>query len=431
MMMKLKHILLIVLCFTANSLFSQEKLSLTLDEAVDYALEHNLNMTNAELAVQEAEKRIWETTAQGLPQVDATLDYSNFLGAEMEFRFDENMPPMRQRFNSTSNFQVTASQLIFSGSYLVGLQTAKLYKSMAEVQRESSELNIKEAVIQAYFLALMAERSEGIAAQNLVNLNDIFEKTEAMVNAGIADLYDLDQLDVQRSQVEQALKSAERQQEIAYNLLRIQLGIEAEWAIELNEDLESLLASLGPENPETASIAENLDYQLMKSQEEMAEKQLDLQKMSYLPTISAFYSYTEKILKPELDFSPKSILGVQANIPIFSSGMRKSRVDQARIQLETQRNNLTLLEDQLSILEKQQRFELTNAKEQFEIQKKNIEVSKSVYENYKRKYEHGLASSLDLTTANNNYLQAESAYLNAAIQLLDAQTALRKLYNRL
>lgn len=409
---------------------AQQKISISLEEAVEYALEHNLAMENADLAVREAELKIWETTAQGLPQIDAAVDYSNFMGAEMSFSFQEDAPPMTRKFESTSNAQLTVGQLIFSGSYLVGLQSAKLYKELSVIQNEMTGLDIKASVINSYYLALIAERSKEIVGKNLDNLRDIYTKTESMVNVGILDKYDLDQLSVQMAQVEQALKSAERQQEISYNMLRIQLGVDGDTGLELTNSLSEVFEDHAG-NPLDGSLAENLELQLMNSQGKAVEKQLDLEKMAYLPTLSAFYSHTEKILKPEFDLSPKNVIGLQMSIPIFSSGMRKARVDQAKIRLETQRNNMSLMEDQLEIQEKQLMYNLANAREQYQIQRKNIEVSRSVYENFNRKYEHGMASSLDLTTANNNYLQAESGYISAMLQLLDAETALMKLYNRL
>lgn len=429
--MKIKSIALaMVFLYAATAGQAQEKLSLSVEEAVEYALKNNLTMDNARLAVSEANRKIWETTAQGLPQLDATVDYSNFLGAEMEFSFDENMPPMVRKFNPTSNLKFTASQLIFSGSYLVGLQTAKLYKELTEVQFRQSGLNLRESVRKSYYLALMAERSKDIVQRNLSNLDETYQKTEALVRVGIADKYDLDQLEIQRSMVGQSVKAADRQLETSYNMLRAQLGLNADADLELTDSLENILNEVN--NATVAvSIAENLDYQLMKSQEEISKKQVGLEKAALLPSVAGFYSYTEKILKPEVDFSPKSILGIQVTVPIFSSGMRKSRIDQANIRLQTTRNNISLLEDQLEIQERQLRFDLANAQEQYEIRKRNIEVAKNVYENFERKYAQGMASSLDLTTANNNYLQAESGYIQTAMQLLDAGTALLKLYNGL
>jgi outer membrane protein len=129
--------------------------------------------------------------------------------------------------------------------------------------------------------------------------------------------------------------------------------------------------------------------------------------------------------------TPPNLIGLQMSIPIFSSGMRKAKLDQAKIEYKTTLNNKGLLIDQLMILEKQYRFNLNTTIEQYESQKNNVEVSKRVFNNINLKYQQGLVSSLDLTTANNNYLQAETNYISSLMQLLNAQLALDKLLNRL
>ena len=153
--------------------------------------------------------------------------------------------------------------------------------------------------------------------------------------------------------------------------------------------------------------------------------------MGYLPTVTGFYSRTEKILRPDFDMTPPNLLGFQMNVPIFTSGSRKSKVDQAKINYETTMNNMDLLTDQLLIQEKQFRYNLRSGMELYESQKENVEVSKRVYDNINLKYQQGLVSSLDLTTANNNYLEAESGYINALVQLLNAKLELDKLLNNL
>jgi len=166
---------------------------------------------------------------------------------------------------------------------------------------------------------------------------------------------------------------------------------------------------------------------MLEVQENLTEKQLDLQKANYLPTITGFYNFTKKLLKPAFDMSPAHMVGLQMNIPIFSSGERRSRIRQAKIDLETMQNNKTLLEEQLDIQYEQLQFNLRSAVETYENQKTNVEVSREVYQNLRRKYEQGMISGLELTTADNNYLQSESAYLNSIMEVLKAQKELETL----
>ncbi len=369
----------------------------------------------------------------GLPQINASLDYSNFMGASIEISFAEGAPPTLIPFKPTSNLAVTVGQLIFSGNYIVGLQAARIYKELAKSGYEKTELDIKQQVASSYYTVLVAERSYEIIMQNLENMRDVYEKTNAMYGVGIAEATDVDQMAVQVTTMENAANASERQIELSYNLLRLQLGVDAATEIALTESMDEILLRVDFESTlvHEFDINGNIDYQMMNTQQLLSQKQVSLAKMNYLPTVSGFYSRTEKILRPDFDMTPPNVIGVQMSIPIFSSGSRKSQVDLAKINHETAMNNKELITDQLLIQEKQLRFNLRSGMEQYESQKKNVEVSKRVYDNINLKYEQGLVSSLDLTTANNNYLQSETGYITALMQLLNAQLELDKLLNKL
>jgi len=407
----------------------KETLILNLSAAKDYALKYNRDVQNAGLAIDEANSQVWETLASGLPQVSANVDYTDYLGHEFFFPGSTEGVPN----NPTSFLNVNVSQLLFSGSYIVGLQSAKLYKAMIEKNAEKSELDVKEQVSTAYFNILLAERSKEILTRNLENVRDLYRNTEAMYKVGVSELTDVDQLSIQVTMLENSLRRTDRQVDMAYDLLRLQLGVDPEQSIELTQSLDDFLEMFDFYNAlaQPFDLNTNVDYQLMQSQEEITSKQVSLQKMEYLPTLSANYVRTEKIKAANFDMQPNNILQLNLNIPIFSSGIRKSKVNQAKIQLETLRNNKAQLENALLIQERQARLNLNTALEQYQSQKQNVDVAYRVFENINRKFQHGLVSSLDLTTANNNYLSAESEYIQSMLQVLDTHTTLEKLFNNL
>ena len=415
------------------SVNSQDRLLLNLEEAIEYALEYNLTLKNAGLEIDEATENVRKTLATGLPQLSASIDYSNFLGAEMEFRFSDEAPPTTISFVPTSNLQLSMGQLIFSGNYIVGLQIANMYKKATETRYKKSEQDIKEQVSKTYYLVLVSKKNREISENNLKNIRDIYDKTKPMADVGIVEKTDIDQLYVQVSMIENLLISAEAQLEMSYNILRLHLGVGADKNIELTESLEDILNKINFENNlvQPFSINNNLDYQLLQSHQRIFEKQVSLEKMSLLPTVTGFYNYTEKILKPKFDISPKNIVGININIPIFSSGMRRASIKQAQINMLSGMNNMDLLEQQLLINEKQLKYNLKIALQQYKNQKKSAEVSKKVYENIKLKYQQGVVSSLDLTTANNNYITSEANYIRSLMNLLEADVALGKLYSNL
>lgn len=425
---------IVSLCFlvTGFSFYAgaQADIQLSLEDARNYALEYNKNLANAGLAVNEAGERLKETIAQGLPQLNATVDYSNFFGSKATLGA---MPGFEIEFNPTSNLGVSVGQLLFSGSYIVGIQTARLFREVTETSLEKTELEIRAQVTQAYYLVLVSKESSGIIQANLENMQELLEKTRALVDAGVAEELDYDQLSVQSGMLADAVRASERQVELSMNMLRLQMGMPADQGFVLTDQLADIVgrSDFRGKLVKAFSINENPDFRLLSLQSGLAEKQIKLQRAAYLPTVSGFYSYTEKLLKPEFDITPKHVIGLNVSIPIFSSGVRQSKVNQAKINLEIAGNQLDLLSQQLLIQEKQLRYNLTNAIDQYESQLANLEVARRVYNSLNNKYQQGMVSSLDMVTANNNYLQAENSYISSLMQLMDAQVALETLLNTL
>jgi outer membrane protein TolC len=410
-----------------------EVLRLSLQEAQKHAIEYNWQVENARLDMAGAEKRIWESVATGLPQIDAMMDYTNFMGADIIFRFDESLPPQTIPFKPTSNLVFTVNQLIFSGNYIVGLQAAKVYKLLTERNYEKSEIDIKQQVANSYYLVLISERTLEIIEQNLANMRKTYENTKAMARVGIAENTDADQLEVSVTMLENSVRSTERQIELYYNMLRFQLGLDINAEIMLTERLDEILDRVNFRAVLNQSfyLENHIDYRIISTQEDLNSKQLGLEVMNYLPSINGFYSHQEKILKPNFDMQPKNMIGLTMNVPIFSSGMRQARVAQARINLEKTQNTKSLVEEQLLLQEKQFRFNLRNALERYESQKQNVEVARRVLNSFNLKFQQGILTSLDLTVANDNYLQAENNLITSIMELLNADLELEILLNNL
>ena len=165
----------------------------------------------------------------------------------------------------------------------------------------------------------------------------------------------------------------------------------------------------------------------MKTQEEINKKLMALEKWNFAPTLAGYYNYNAKILTTGFDMTPNNMAGLTLAVPIFSSGMRKARVDQARIDYDMAQLNKSILEDQLNLQEKQYRYNLQSSLENYNTQSENVEVAQSVYDSYRRKFEQGMATSLELTQANSNYLNAESNYLSAIMEVMNAKLQLDNL----
>ncbi len=455
-----------------------DELILNLQEAIDYAISYNKILKKSRLTVERSRASIWEAISQGLPQVDGSVDYMTYFNYELEFSFGSGgdfdftqdqlqqalnqtidafpgttpidiyrhtagnyydgtlqsmMPPSTILMSDQSTASLRVSQLIFSGQYIVGIQTAKLVRLISEQTLEFDELKIKESVINAYYLVLITEESLAILKQNLENLNETLDLTRAMFNAGMSEKTDVDQIRITVNQLENSKNALERNLELNYNLLRFQLGLEAFEELRLTDQLESLFTGLQPETALALpfTIENNVNFQIMKSQEEINKKLLEIEQWNYAPTLAGFYTYNSKILTTGFDMTPNHLAGLSLAVPIFSSGMRKARVDQARIDYDMARINRSILKDQLNLQEKQYKFNLQNSLENYYTQQDNVDVAQSVYDSYRRKFEQGMATSLDLTLANGNYLDAESNYLIAIMDVMNAKLQLDILMNNL
>ncbi len=409
---------------------SQDILTLSLMDARTYALDHNKNMINSGYAITKAQQALREAIANGLPQLEASADYTNSLGAKISIRFQEGMPAAEIDIKPQSNFYLNLNQLIFSGNYIVGIQLAKLSKELTAIGHQKTELEVISAVSDAYYAVLLTDALVAILQKNVENLQDLYQKSEPMLRVGVMEQTDLDQLFVQLNALQNTKSSAERQAELAKNLLRLQLGASIETELVLSDELTQLMEDASVESIllDEFKLSTNVDFRLMQQQEVLSKKMIDMKRANALPTLVAFYRYTYKLIKPDFDMSPPNMLGLQLQIPLFSSGMRHAQTQQAVIDLKTTENQKALLEDQLRMSEKQLRFNLVNAIETYETQLTNIEVSRRVYQNLKLKYQQGMLSGMELINADNNYLRAESDYINSMMQVLNARLQLEKLY---
>jgi len=434
MTMKEKFVLFLSLLMVLSSWgTAQQKQTFDLSGAKKQAIQYNRMLKNSSYAVDKAQYQLKEAIAAGLPQISSTLNYSNALGAKLSIRFDPNAPATEIPIKPTSQFNLQVGQLLFSGSYFVGLELAKLGKTLTEKNYEKTEQDVLAQVTGSYYLVLVSGELLYLMNKNVTNLEEVYRKTEAMVKVGILEKTDLDQLGVQIAALQNAVSNAGRQLELAKNMFRLQLGLEVGQDFELTNTLEQVMGMVkGALNTQPLfDLTMNKDYQLVELQEQMSVKQVKMQNSAYLPTLTGYYSRTEKIIKPNFDMSPKNMLGANLSIPIFSGGQRKAKVDQAKIDLETIRNTKAFMAEQLQIQEKQLQYNLKSANETYLNQLKNLDVAKSVYDNLKRKFDQGMISGLELVSADNNYVKAQTDYISSVYQVLQATVELDKINGKL
>lgn len=402
-------------------------LNLSFDEAVNMAIERNRTLQNASLDVKKAEAAKWEAIATMLPQVSGSLSYSSNLNYAMELMGQKITMPSSGQLGIQAAIAVSAAQIIST-------QIGKISVDMANISREQSEQEITNQVRILYYSALVSGQTQELLAKNLESLQKLYEYSQNAVNVGAAEQVDADQIMVQVATMETTLSSSKRSMEMVYNSMRLFLNIDVDQEIVLTQTIDDLLSI-----PNAMALIEedlvlenNYAYQLVSQSAKLTKKQVDLAGWAYAPSLSAFYQYTGKKNFGEARFNMTvpHTLGLSLSIPIFSSGQRYKALQGAKIAHEKQMNTLADTEMSLKIQHRQLKYNLTSAMERLETQKKNVEVSQRVFDNISLKYEHGYSSSMDVTTSGTNLISAQSGYVQALLEFVNAQIELEKLLNK-
>jgi len=324
---------------------------------------------------------------------------------------------------------ITASQIIFSGAYLVGLQTSKVFKSLSEIAITKSEYDLKQNVSNAYYLVLIAEENVKVLDSTYQNTNKLLTELEAINKVGLIEETDVDQIRITTNTILNALDMLKRQSEIAKNLLKFQMGMDIYADVQLTEDINSMIEveRIAAMLLQKYDVKSQPDYMLIESQEKLAGLNVKLNKSAFLPDITAFYTHDENSNDKALSFTPPDMIGVGMTIPIFSSGSRIVKLKQAKLQLYKMQNTKSMLEQSLLLDYEQSKNACLNAMDKFNTQKETINLSKKIYDRTLIKYKEGISSSMDLTQVQNQYLSAQSNYFNAMLELLNANAKLSKL----
>jgi len=468
--MKLVKLLLIVFglsIFIFRSYTQTENVFFfTLGEAQEFALENNKQIQSSKIDLEIAEKKIWETTAIGLPHFDINANYqhlfdlpefgfpvSGFIGEPLyddinrPESFNESSPdglegisqyyyegpkfPLGSKDNTIIDF--VFSQLIFSGEYIVGLQASKVYKRLSEQNLVKSEIDIKQEVANSYLLILVTGVNLSILEESLGIVKQTHKEVELMFQNGFIEEMDVDQLLLNVKKIESLLLSIKNQKRIADKILKFQLGIDFEKKVILKDSINNIIV-LNDLNLVTSTgfdIDNNINYQLITTQENLALLNLKRERYKVLPTISGFYQHEKQTDEAEFNFMPKDIVGVSLNFPIFSSGQRATRISQASLELQKTKLAKEQVKQSLIMEYDRSRNDFLLAGKNYLINKENLELSKNIFDKTAIKYKQGMASSMELSQANNQYLESNTTFINSLYNLFIKKVKLDKINSNL
>lgn len=444
-MKQIKTIALSALFVTAiNSIYAQVSESFTLLDAKEYALNNHNNIKNATYDVEIARLKVVETRGMGLPQIDGSASFQNFINIPVQVvpasTFNpaagpDDLMEFRMGTDYSSSATIKVNQLIFNGSYIVGLQAASLYKKVQETSVLSTKEDVLFNVIQAYELAAVAKENLVFVDSMVFLTEQLVDKQENYLDLGMMVKQDLDQTKYALASVKNGQLSAKLQYENALEMLKLAMGYPMNQDIEINETTEDLASK---EHVSAGSITNNINYQLMTQQIDLNSLNVRNYQFSQLPSLYGFFQHTYNAYRSEFNFFdtdlkwyPQTLWGIQLNVPIFSGLQRHAQVQQAKVELMKSETSLEQLESGLRFQELQAQNKLLSAKSTYTLNKENVDLARTIYDNTIAKQEVGKATSIEVTQAQNQYISAQSQYLASLLEIFNAKRELDKIYNNI
>ncbi|MFY0643787.1 MAG: TolC family protein [Bacteroidia bacterium] len=439
-----------------SALAGAQELSLSLDEAIAKAMEHNPELNNAQLDVESSEAKVKEVLSTGLPQVNGNVNFTHNLEIPTSVLpdfispsvygvlFAENLLPSKDiqigsfpaQFGVPYSMQATVglNQLVFDGTYFLGLKAASEFVKINELIASKSEIDVREGVMKAYYMALISEQNLIQLDKSLTNLEKVEAETKAMYEAGFAEKLDHDRIILSVSTLKVNINNLKMQSELALKLLLNAIGLDVNQDVSLTTSLPefnstNFNASYGAD----LSAANRIEFQMLEQQQLLNSLSLKRYKMGYIPSIylnanMGYNTFAQDGSIGDLgaEWFPLASYGLNLNIPIFDGLYKKAKSDQVKIDIMKTDNSIAQLTNGINLEVAQSRSVYINALQNMELQKNNMELAESIYNTTTIKFKEGVGSSFEMVQAESDLTTANTNYLNALYQLNIAKISLDK-----
>jgi len=430
--------------FFSSSLDAQESIqNFSLEEAQQYAIENGFSNRTATKEVEKSERIVEETISTGLPQISGSGSYQQFLQTPTQLIPGSSVGRQEEFvevfFGTEQNMglEIRAEQLIFDGSYFVGLQASKVFLELSKNDRQKTIYETRQMVTQAYGAVLVGKENVNILKKNVENREKNYRETKALFENGFLEEQDKDQMQLLLSSAKNAYENSIRQAEISLNQLKLIMGLPLEKEINLTDKLQDLLQLQIQADYEAGELdlKKHIDYRIVNTQEQASQLLLKQQKSFYLPRLTAFYSYQQNSFSNEFNFFsdarwfPTQLIGLNLNVPLFSGFGRLRRTQQAKIELEQVEIAKEQVSARLEVESQQAKSDYAFAISQYQTAKENKALAESIFQKTTIKYQEGISSSLELTQANNQLIESQGNYINAALQLINAKANYDRAFN--
>ena len=430
--MKYNYLILIFCLFyviPAKAQLTDSITKFSLQEAIDYAQSHQSSILNASIDKEIAKNTVKRTIGIGLPQLNGNVNFQDFLKIPTNLLPGEifgkpgTQIPVQFGVQYQSSYGLELSQLLFDGSYLVGLQASKTFKELSNKNLKRSRIETAVGVTKAYYSVLVSNEQLSLLDANIDRLKKSFKDTQALFANGFVEKIDVDRLTVLNNNLETERGNVIRLLELNMNLLKFQMGMTIQSKLVLKDSIGSLQVAEFLAVKDTAAYQNRIEYSLLETQKKLNELDLKRYKSLFLHSLAAFGTTSRSFQSNEflnlIDRSfPATIIGFRLSVPLLSGGVKAYQVRNAKLEVLKTENNLVNLKNGINLEVEQAQTIYRNGLKSLENQKRNMELAKEVLRVTKIKYEQGVGSSIEVTTAETSLKESQNNYINALYDLL-------------
>jgi len=437
----LQSITLLTLLGLASETIAQSQ-QLSLIQAQDFALKNAFQVKSAQYDKTSADYTSDELLGIGLPQLNGSVQYQNFINLPTSIIpgdfFGAPGQDVKVQFGVPHQMTVglTASQLLFDGTWLVGLEASKAYAELQRKNIQKSEVEIRAKTADAYSAVLTTQANLVVLRDLLTSMQSLLNDTEAMQREGFSEQQDVDQLMLSVNELMIQISYTEQYVKITKDLLKFTIGMPLSTEVELTDTWESLTETAGDDvlsfNPST-----NIDVQLAENGLLMQQLNVKSKKAALMPNLAAFYNLQTQGLRDEFDYFdtslpwfPIQLWGIQLNVPILSGGSKSKTIKKTEVEVQRMTDMVSMTKEAVQLEYNTATTELSFSKKRMTQAKANLELAKSILQKEETKYREGLSNSFNITQRNQQVIDAQRAYITAAIAYMNAQTKLNKVLNK-